>query len=127
VKRLLLALSLIAVPTIAAAAPPHIGAQHTFTDPMFEGTVFCDTYDQVRAIATAAHPQDVFLTYLQLTNGKAEPTCATLNATGVVVDVKPLGVMEEDGFHFNAYSVEAQFGDVTAFALYLERFDMVQI
>jgi hypothetical protein len=125
-KRLLLTLAFIAVPALASAAPPHIGAEHTFTDPMFEGTVFCDTYDQLRAIATAESPQDVFHTYLQQVNAKAEPTCATLTATGVVTDVRPLGVMTEDGFHFHAYAVEASFGGTTAFALYLERFDMVQ-
>ena len=126
-KRLLLTLALLAAPADATAAPPSIGSQHTFADPMFEGTVFCDTYDQVRDIATAEKPQDVFLQYLQQANSKAEPTCATLAPTGVVVDVKPLGVMTEDGFHFTAYAVEARFGEITAFALYLERFDMVQI
>lgn len=126
-KRLLLAMAFIAAPSLVAAAPPHIGAQHTFTDPMFEGTVFCDTYDQVRDIATSEHPQDVFQAYLRLANARAEPTCATLTPTGVVVDVKPIGVMEEDGHHFNAYAVETRFGNITAFALYLERFDMVQV
>ena len=125
-KRLLPARAFIAAPALAIAAPPQIGAEHTFDDPMFEGTVFCDTFDQVRDIATAASPQDVFHTYLQQVNAKAEPICATLTATGVVTDVRPLGVMTEDGFHFQAYAVEARFGDVTAFALYLERFDLVQ-
>ena len=125
-KRSLLALAFIAVPALAVAAPPPIGTEHTFTGPMYEGTVLCDTYDQVRDIATADRPQEVFLAYLQQTNGRAEPTCAALAPTGTVLDVRPLGTMSEDGHYFHAYAVEARFGDITAFALYLERFDMVR-
>jgi hypothetical protein len=45
--------------------------------------------------------------------------------TARVVDVVPLGVMEKDGSAYNAWAVETDVDGVTAFALYLERFNLV--
>lgn len=120
-KRILLALSLALLPQAAVALPPTAGTVHTFYDPMFEGVVVCDTLDQVREIATAERPGDVFLQYLSLPNALNEPTCAAVAPTGLVVEVRPLGLMEEDGFQFHAFAVETQFQDVTAYVLYLEK------
>jgi hypothetical protein len=92
---------------------------------VFTGTVFCDTLEQVREIATAEVPSDIYLNYLQTANDRNEPTCATIIPTGEVVKVMPLGVMKEDGQHFNAWAVEAKVGGFIAFGLYLERFDLV--
>jgi hypothetical protein len=124
-RKTLLALVFAAVPGIAIAQPPATGTIHTFYDPVFTGTVFCDTLEQVREIATAETPSDVYLNYLQTANARNEPTCATIIPTGEVVKVMPLGVMKEDGQHFHAWAVEAKVGSVTAFGLYLEHFEMV--
>src|SRR5262245_14316399 len=64
----LLALALAAIPGVAFAQPPVAGTTHTFYDPVFTGTVFCDTLDQVRDIATADTPSEVYLAYLQTAN-----------------------------------------------------------
>jgi hypothetical protein len=124
-RKTLLALVLTALPGIALAQPPAAGTIYTFYDPVFTGTVFCDTLDQVREIATAETPSDVYLNYLQTANERNEPTCATIVPTGEVVEVMPLGIMEEDGQHFRAWAVEAKVGEFTAFGLYLEHFEMV--
>lgn len=121
----LIALALVAIPQVALAQPPAAGSTHTFYDPVFAGTVFCDTLEQVTEIATAATPRDTFIAYLQKVNDRNEPTCATIMPTGLVVSVKPLGVMKSDGEHFNAWAVEARVGSATGFALYLEHFEMI--
>src|SRR5690606_3407083 len=95
-KRFLLAAALALLPQAASALPPSAGTVHTFYDPVFEGVVVCDTIDQVRSIATAERPGDVFLQYVATPNAVNEPTCAAVEPTGLVVAVKPLGLMEED-------------------------------
>jgi len=115
---LCLALPLLATP--ALARPPNAGSTHTFVDPVFSGTVFCDTYEEIHAIATADEPVDVFQVYFSTLNAKHEPTCAAIMTTAHVVSVRPLGVMERDDKRFNAWAIEAEVGDQTGFALYLE-------
>ncbi len=119
-KSTLLALGFSLLPAAALAQPPATGMTHTFADPVFQGTVFCDTYFQVLAIATADDPQQVYVSFATKRNQLNEPVCAAITPTGVVVDVRPLGVMERDNRRFNAWSVEADVGGVTGFALYLE-------
>lgn len=120
-KRLLLAMVFALLPHAATALTPATGTVHTFYDPVFEGVVVCDTFDQIRDIATADRPGDVFLTYLTTPNTLNEPTCAAVQPTGLVRNVKPLGLMEEDGQQFYAYAVETQFGNITAYVLFLEK------
>lgn len=126
--RTLLALSL-ALPLLASPAvaqPPAKGSTHTFVDPVFSGTVFCDTFEEVHAIATADEPVEMFQTFFTKPNAQNEPTCAALMTTAVVLDVRPLGIMERDEKRFNAWAVEAKVGNFTGFALYLEaRADIV--
>ena len=120
-RRTLIALALTVIPGVVLAQPPATGTTYTFHDPVFTGTVFCDTLSQVTAIATAERPSEVYLDYLQTPNELNEPTCATIIPTGVVVDVRPLGVMSEDGQLFQAWAVETQVGEARGFALYLEQ------
>jgi hypothetical protein len=121
---LCLALPLLATP--ALAQPPVKGTTHTFIDPVFTGTVFCDTFEEVHAIATADEPVEVFQAYFTKPNAQNEPTCAALMTTAIVLDVRPLGVMERDDKRFNAWAVQARIGNFTGFALYLEaRADIV--
>lgn len=121
---LCLALPLLATP--AVAQPPAKGITHTFIDPIFSGTVFCDTFEEVHAIATAEEPVEVFQAYFTKRNAQNEPTCAALMTTAIVLDVRPLGVMERDDKRFNAWAVQAKVGNFTGFALYLEaRADIV--
>jgi hypothetical protein len=121
---LCLALPLLAAP--ALAQPPVKGTTHTFIDPVFTGTVFCDTFEEVHAIATADEPVEVFQAYFTKPNAQNEPTCAALMTTAIVLDVRPLGVMERDDKRFNAWAVQARIGNFTGFALYLEaRADIV--
>lgn len=115
---LCLALPLAATP--AFAQPPLKGTTHNFIDPVFAGTVFCDTFDEVHAIATADEPVDVFQAYFTRRNAQNEPICAALMTTAIVLDVKPLGVMERDAKRFNAWAVQAKIGTYTGYALYLE-------
>lgn len=126
-KRTLLAMTLTALASAAYALPPTAGTIHTFYDPVFEGVVVCDTIDQVRHIATAERPSDVFLQYLTTPNEIDEPTCAAVEPTGLVVDVMPIGVMNENGLQFHAYAVETLFGEVTAYVLYLEKVEFARI
>ena len=44
-----------------------------------------------------------------------------MQPTGLVRNVKPLGLMQEDGQQFFAYAVETQFGNITAYVLFLEK------
>ena len=124
-KRALLSLCFAALSGTALAQPPQIGTVHSFVDPVFQGTVFCDTYDQVFDIASADEPEDVFRTYLLARNERLEPICAAVVPTGLVLDVRPLGIMKRDGGHYLAYAVETQVGEITGFALYLERYEVV--
>lgn len=124
-KRILLAIAMAAVPQVAAAQPPATGTTHTFLDPVYEGTVFCDTFEQVREIVDADQPLAVYMKYLRTLNARNEPTCAAIVPTGVVLEVKPLGVMERDEKQFNAWAVKARVGQVTGYALYLEYFEEI--
>lgn len=124
-SRTLLALAFAVVPQIALAQPPATGSTHTFYDPVFTGTVFCDTLEQVRHIAMAEAPTEIFRDYLLTVNDYNEPTCAVIVPTGIVVDVRPLGVMRRDGLRFNAWAIETRVGALIGFALYLEHFEMV--
>jgi hypothetical protein len=119
----LAALALCAGP--ALAAPPSVGSDHTFLDPVFRGTIFCDTLKEVRTIAEADSPDDAYANYYLTTNERDEPMCMSIAPTARVVDVVPLGVMEKNGSHYNAWAIETDVGGTTAFALYLERFTLV--
>jgi hypothetical protein len=118
-----LALALSSLP--ALAAPPTAGSTYTFYDPVFRGTVFCDTLDEIWRIATADEPDDMYANYRVTTNDADEPICMAIAPTGVVLEVTPIGVMERQGGRFNAWAIETEIGGVRAFALYLERFAYV--
>lgn len=113
----------IAAPAATMAAPPLAGTTHTFRDPVFRGTIFCDTLDEVWAIATADAPDDIYANYFLTTNDRDEPLCMAIAPTAKVVDVMPVGVMIRNGEHYNAWAIETEVGGVTAFALYLEHFE----
>jgi hypothetical protein len=121
----LLALAFAGVPGVALAQPPAAGTTHTFFDPVFRGTVFCDTFEAVHTIAKAKTPDETYANYFLTTNERDEPICMAIAPTAVVVDVVPMGVMVKHGHHFNAWAIETRVDGVTAFALYLERFDYV--
>jgi hypothetical protein len=123
--RTLFTFALALTPAVAMAQPPTTGSTYTFLDPVFQGTVFCDTLEEVRHIATADQPEQVYQEYLMTANDRHEPTCAAIVPTGLVVEVLPLGVMERAGHHFNAWAVETRVGKITGYALYLEYFEMV--
>src|SRR5690606_14145866 len=114
----LLVLPLLATPVLAQ--PPSAGSTHTFVDPVFTGTIFCDTFEEVHAIATADEPVDVFQVYFTTPNHKNEPTCAAILATAKVVSVRPLGVMTRDNSRYDAWAIEAEVGGQAGYALYLE-------
>lgn len=126
-RRLLLALPIALAPQAVAAMPPSAGTIYTFVDPIFTGTIICDTYEQVREIATADQPGEVYLTYLATPNQRNEPTCALVAPTGVVLDVRPVGILNEAGQEYHAYAVEAQFGAAVGFALFLEAANLVRV
>lgn len=119
-QRTLLALALALSPSLALAQPPAQGTTHTFVDPTFLGTVFCDTYDEVLAIVTADQPLDVYRQLFNQRNDRNEPRCASIIPTGLVLSTTSLGLMERDGMHFQAWAVKTQVGSFTGFALYLE-------
>jgi hypothetical protein len=123
--RAFLATLVAVLPTAALAQPPSTGATHTFYDPVFAGTIICDTLEQVETIVDAAAPEQAYHALLTATNDINEPKCAAMITTGLVIGVTSVGVMKRDNQHFNAWAVETQFGDVTAFALYLEHFEVV--
>ena len=104
----------------ALAGPPAPGTLHTFVDPVFRDTVICDTLDQVRRIATAPAPEDMYAAFYMTTNEHDEPMCVAVVPTGHVVNVTPLGVMERRGHYYNAWAVETRLPGGTVFALYLE-------
>jgi hypothetical protein len=120
-QRSLLALALaLPLATPAFAQPPAQGTTHTFVDPVFTDTVFCDTFDEVLAIVSADEPTKVFQRYFGQRNGQNEPVCAAISATAVVTGVRPLGIMTRDDKRFDAWAVETRVGNATAYALYLE-------
>ena len=121
----LMTMAFALLPALAAAQPPAAGSTHTFYDPLFQGTVFCDTIEPIREIATAEEPVAVYESYMQTLNARNEPRCAALVPTAEVLSVVPIGVMVRDGEHFRAWAVEARVGDLTAYALYLEHFELV--
>jgi hypothetical protein len=120
-KGMLLALGLALLPATALAQPPSKGTTHTFIDPIFASTVFCDTYFEVLAIATAADPAEVYADFMARRNYKNEPVCAAIVPTGYIVDIRELGIMLRDGKRFDAWAIETRVGDTTGFALYLEQ------
>jgi hypothetical protein len=124
--RLLTALAALALSAAPAlAAPPTVGSDYTFLDPVFRGTIFCDTLKEIRAIAEADQPDAAYSNFYLTTNDRDEPMCMAIAPTGRVVDVVPLGVMEKDGGAYNAWAIETDVNGTTAFALYLERFNLV--
>ncbi|WP_421759742.1 hypothetical protein [Devosia sp.] len=119
--------AILALAAPALAAPPLAGTTHTFVDPVFNGTVFCDTLEEVRAIATAAAPDDAYANFRLTTNDSDEPMCMAIAPTGTVVNVVEVGVMEKDGHHYKAWAIETLVGEDTAYALYLERHDFILV
>jgi hypothetical protein len=115
------AFALAVAPLAASAAPPAAGTTHTFRDPIFNGTVVCDTLDQVWDIATSDEPDDVYGLYRITANEMDEPTCMAIVPTGTVIDVTPIGVMEKGGDSYNAWAVETDINGVIVYVLYLER------
>jgi hypothetical protein len=116
-----LCVALALLPATAQAQPPLEGSTHTFVDPIFVGTVFCDSYYEVLAIATADDPQAVFTTFATDRNEIDEPVCASIAPTGRIVDVRPLGIMIREDARYDAWAVEAQVNGMIGFALYLEK------
>jgi len=116
-----MALGLPLMATATQAAPPAIGSTYTFEDPIFNGTVFCDTLEQVYEIATADAPDEVYGFYRVTANEFDEPTCMAIVPTGVVLAVTPLGDMEKDGSRYDAWAIETDIDGTVVYALYLER------
>lgn len=109
----------------ALAAPPAAGQMHDFTDPVFRGTIFCDTLDAVEAIAKADAPDDMYAAYYLTANQIGEPFCMAIAPKALVVAVTPIGVMRKNGHDYDAWAVETRVADTTVFALYLERSDRI--
>jgi hypothetical protein len=109
----------------ALAAPPAAGEMHDFTDPVFRGTIFCDTLDAVEAIAKADAPDDMYAAYYLTANQIGEPFCMAIAPKALVVAVTPIGVMSKNGHDYDAWAVETRVGDTTVYALYLERSDRI--
>ena len=123
--RMLPILAFAAMSLPALAQPPVPGSTHTFLDPIFNGTVICDTIDAVRAIATAKAPDEIYANYYLTTNAQDEPICMAIVPTGTVLDVVLVGVMVKGEHHFDAWAVETLVEGVKVFALYLERREYV--
>ena len=114
--------------SVAQAAPPQAGDTYTFEDPVFNGTVVCDTLEQVADIATAEAPNDVYGFYRIMANELNEPTCMAIVPTGIVLDVVPLGVMEKEGDRYDAWAVQTELGGgAVVYALYLELIRGLQV
>lgn len=126
-KLLVATLTLAATTLPTFAQPPIPGTTHTFRDPIFQGTVFCDTLEQVRDIAIADEPNAIYAMYRITPNDRNEPICMAIVPTGKVVSVTPIGVMERDGDRYTAWAVETIVAGFTAYALYLERVKFVSI
>ena len=119
-KRTLIALGLTLFSGAALAQPPTAGTTHTFVDPIYQGTVFCDTFEQVREIATAEEPAAVYREYMFAKNARNEPVCLAIVPTAMVTDVTRLGMMYRDGKAFIAWAVKTTVGGVIAYGLYIE-------
>jgi hypothetical protein len=111
----------------AFAAPPAAGEMYDFRDPVFRGTIFCDTIEAVEAIAAAKTPNDTYAAYYLTANAIGEPICMAIAPTALVVGATPLGVMTKDGHDYDAWAVETRVQDTTVFALYLERSDRIDV
>lgn len=105
----------------AFAAPPEVGSTHFFNDPVFRGTVFCDTLEAVTAIATAPEPDQIYAAYYMTTNDIGEPICMAIAPDALVKAVTPLGVMRKDDHNYDAWAVETDINGTVVYALYLER------
>lgn len=80
----------------ACAAPPAVGeANYAFADPVFSDVVFCDTLDQIKEIASAPDPNEVFKKYVALKNDTDESTCAAAAFYATVTSVESIGIMHE--------------------------------
>ncbi|WP_332686727.1 hypothetical protein [Devosia sp.] len=120
-KRLgLVAALLLAGTGMAQAAPPAVGSSHHFLDPVFRGTIVCDTLDAVQAIAGAEQPDQIYAAYYMTTNAIGEPICMAIAPTALVRAVTPIGVMDKNGKSYDAWAVEAEIDGTVIFALYLE-------
>jgi hypothetical protein len=111
----------------ALAQPPSAGSVYNFRDPVFGGTVFCDTFEQVRDIAVSEIPNTIYALYRSTPNAAHEPICMAIAPSALVMQVTPVGVMKRDGDHYHAWVVKAQVGEFVAYALYLEEFEYVSI
>lgn len=126
VMRILLAFAFAMAGGVALAAPPPLNASYDFVDPVFGTTVFCDTLEQVKEIAAAPIPNEVFKKYRDLKNATGEPTCANAAFSADVVEVDPIPNMHETGWAFHAWAVQFKAPDgVPLWALYLEHFQEV--
>ena len=120
-KRLgLMAAMLLGGTGMAQAAPPVVGSSYEFFDPVFRGTIFCDTLEAVQAIASAEQPDQTYAAYYMTTNAIDEPICMAIAPTALVRAVTPIGVMSRNGKDYAAWAVETEINGTVAFALYLE-------
>ena len=116
----LAAAAVLALSAPSLAAPPAIGSVYTFLDPVFEGTIVCDTFEQVAEIAGAAEPEAAYAAFMVLANDIGDPTCLAITPTAEVRAVTSLGTLQRQGQRFAAWAVEADVEGTTIFALYLE-------
>jgi hypothetical protein len=105
---------------MAQAAPPLVGSAYEFRDPVFRGTIFCDTLEAVQAIASAEQPDQAYANYYMTTNDIGEPICMAIAPTALVLAVTPIGVMTKNGKTYDAWAVETEIEGTVIFALYLE-------
>ena len=120
-KRLVLVAALALGATgMAQGAPPDVGSSYEFRDPVFRGTIFCDTLEAVQAIASAEQPDQTYANYYMTTNAIGEPICMAIAPTALVLAVTPIGVMTKNGKTYDAWAVEAEIDGTVIFALYLE-------
>lgn len=118
--------AVLAMSSAALAAPPQAGSTNVvFEDPVYGSTVICDTLDQIKDIASAPDPNQIFKAYFGLKNEKGEPTCAATEFSADVTSVEPIGDMHQDTVAFHAWAVGISHNGFTAFVLYLEQFQEV--
>ena len=110
----------LATTCAALAEPPKVGTTHAFVDPVFRGTVFCDTREQVEEIAGADDVDRAYATYLLTANAIGEPTCMAMMQTALVREVTPLGIMTKGEKDFDAWVIEADVNGIIAYVLYIE-------
>lgn len=111
----------------ALAAPPLVGTTYTFVDPVFEGTIICDTLEQITTIAAAPEPEEAYANLMMTSNAVGEPSCLTIAPTALVRAVTPLGPMHKGDLRFHAWAVEADLEGTTIFALYLEQDQSIHV